>query len=295
MSMPHDVDLILTLAGGLTAATVLGFLTQKLRLSPLVGYLLAGVLVGPYSPGFVADAPTASQCAEIGIILLMFGVGLHFHLKDLLAVRHIAVSGALIQIAAATLAGAAAFCLLGGSLMAGLVFGMSISVASTVVLTRVMGDNGLLHTRAGHVALGWLVVEDLFTILLLVLLPTVLSPDAGPLWSTLGLTVLKLAGLTAFMLLAGQKLIPLLLARESPFARHHTNQGLVLFLAEAIYGIAYSLLSWILLAISWRLAFFLWIWGVGAIVFLVFAIIGILSASRGELKPLPLIGQIRLL
>ena len=211
MSMPHDVDLILTLAGGLTAATVLGFLTQKLRLSPLVGYLLAGVLVGPYSPGFVADAPTASQCAEIGIILLMFGVGLHFHLKDLLAVRHIAVSGALIQIAAATLAGAAVFCLLGGSLMAGLVFGMSISVASTVVLTRVMGDNGLLHTRAGHVALGWLVVEDLFTILLLVLLPTVLSPDAGPLWSTLGLTVLKLAGLTAFMLLAGQKLIPLLL------------------------------------------------------------------------------------
>lgn len=211
MSMPHDINLILTLAGGLTAATVLGFVTQKLRLSPLVGYLLAGVLVGPYSPGFVADAATASQCAEMGIILLMFGVGLHFHLKDLLAVRHIAVSGAVLQIGVATLAGAGGFLLWGGALLPGLVFGMSVSVASTVVLTRVMGDKGLLHTRTGHVALGWLVVEDLFTILLLVLLPSLLAPQAGSLWGVLGLTVLKLAGLTAFMLVAGQKLIPLLL------------------------------------------------------------------------------------
>lgn len=211
MSMPHDINLILTLAGGLTAATVLGFVTQKLRLSPLVGYLLAGVLVGPYSPGFVADAATASQCAEMGIILLMFGVGLHFHLKDLLAVRHIAVSGAVLQIGVATLAGAVVFSLWGGALLPGLVFGMSISVASTVVLTRVMGDTGLLHSRTGHIALGWLVVEDLFTILLLVLLPSLLAPQGGSLWGVLGVTLLKLAGLTAFMLVAGQKLIPLLL------------------------------------------------------------------------------------
>ncbi len=179
MSGSHEVTLILTLAGGLTAALVLGFITQKMRLSPLVGYLLAGVLVGPHSPGFVADAATAAQCAEIGVILLMFGVGLNFHLKDLLAVRHIAVAGAVAQIGLTTVASMGILSLFGFSPLAGAVFGMSISVASTVVLTRVLSDNHTLHTRTGHVALGWLVVEDLFTILLLVLLPAVLMPDGG--------------------------------------------------------------------------------------------------------------------
>ena len=159
--MPHETVLILTLAGGLSAALVLGIITQKLRLSPLVGYLLAGVLVGPYSPGFVADAATAAQFAELGIILLMFGVGLHFHLQDLLAVGAIAVSGAIIQISAATLASMIILHFFGFSLLAGAVFGMAISVASTVVLTRVLADNHVLHTHTGHVALGWLVVEDM--------------------------------------------------------------------------------------------------------------------------------------
>lgn len=210
MSAPHEVTLILTLAGGLSAALVMGFITQKLRLSPLVGYLLAGMLVGPHSPGFVADAATARQCAEIGVILLMFGVGLHFHLKDLLAVRTIAVSGAVGQIAVTTLASMGILSLFGYSPLAGAVFGMSVSVASTVVLTRVLSDNHALHTRTGHVALGWLVVEDLFTILLLVLLPAVLSPGGG-FWTALGLTLLKLAALSVFTLVAGQKLIPIFL------------------------------------------------------------------------------------
>ena len=211
MSMPHDISLILTLTGGLGAALVLGFVTQKLRLSPLVGYLLAGILVGPHSPGFVADAGLASQLAEIGIILLMFGVGLHFHLKDLLAVRGIALGGAAVQITLTTLSCMFLLQFWGFSLWAGAVFGMSVSVASTVVLTRVLADNHVLHTPTGHVALGWLVVEDLFTILLLVLLPVVLGAGKGNIWWILGKTLLKLGALTVFTLVAGQRLIPALL------------------------------------------------------------------------------------
>ena len=211
--MLHNVDLILTLAGGLTAALALGFVTQKLRMSPLVGYLLAGIIVGPYSPGFVADADTASQCAEIGIILLMFGVGLHFHLKDLLAVQRIVLPGAAVQIAAATLLGMVVSHGFGWSWTAGAVFGMAISVASTVVLTRVLSDNKTLHTTTGPVALGWLVVEDLFTILLLVLLPAAVGGGhAESVWRILGVTTLKLAALVVFTLVVGQRIIPKLLA-----------------------------------------------------------------------------------
>ena len=237
--MPHNVDLIFTLAGGLSAALVLGFITQKLRLSPLVGYLLAGVLVGPYSPGFVADSETAAQCAEIGVILLMFGVGLHFHLKDLLAVQKVALPGAAVQIAAATGLGALVTHFFGWSWSGGAVFGMAISVASTVVLTRVMADNKALHTPSGHVALGWLVVEDLFTILALVLLPAVLASaggeDGGSVWSALGLTVAKLAALVVFTLVVGQKLIPLLLAYV---ARTGTRDLFTLAVLALALGIA---------------------------------------------------------
>ena len=194
--MPHDLDIILTLTGGLTAALVLGFITQKVRLSPLVGYLVAGICVGPHVPGFVADPSTASQYAEIGIILLMFGVGLHFHLKDLLAVQRVALPGAAVQIATSVLLGAAVTHLFGWDWKAGALFGMAISVASTVVLTRVLTDNRALHTPTGHVALGWLVVEDLFTILALVLLPPLLDTghaDGGTsVWAALGVTLLKL-------------------------------------------------------------------------------------------------------
>jgi CPA2 family monovalent cation:H+ antiporter-2 len=218
--VPHELDLIFTLTGGLTAALVLGFLTQKLRLSPIVGYLLAGILVGPFTPGYVADQAIATQCAEIGVILLMFGVGLHFHLKDLLAVRSIALPGALIQITAATALGAGVTHFFDWTWTAGLLFGMAISVASTVVLTRVLADNRALHTPTGHIAIGWLIVEDLFTILVLVLLPAFFGagPDAqhgtsGGLgfFTTAALALLKLLLLVGFALLAGQKLIPLLL------------------------------------------------------------------------------------
>ena len=212
--MLHNVDLILTLAGGLSAALVLGFITQKLRMSPIVGYLLAGIIVGHYSHGFVADADTASQCAEIGIILLMFGVGLHFHLKDLLAVQRIVLPGAAAQIGAATLLGMVVSHGFGWSWAAGAVFGMAISVASTVVLTRVLSDNKALHTTTGHVALGWLVVEDLFTILLLVLLPAIVggNEQSESVWHVLAVTPLKLGALVVFALVVGQRIIPKLLA-----------------------------------------------------------------------------------
>ena len=239
--MPHNINLILTLAGGLSAALILGFITQKIRLSPLVGYLLAGIIVGPYSPGFVADADTATQCAEIGVILLMFGVGLQFHLKDLLAVQKIALPGAIIQIAAATGLGMLATHFFGWSWPSGAVFGMAVSVASTVVLTRVLSDNRALHTPSGHVALGWLVVEDLFTILVLVLLPALAASgenaSAGSLmiWMALGKTVLKLAALVAFTLIVGQKLIPLLL---SYVARTGTRDLFTLAVLVLALGIA---------------------------------------------------------
>lgn len=209
--MPHNIDLILTLTGGLTAALAFGFITQKLGLSPIVGYLLAGVCVGPFTPGFVADNDIATQCAEIGVILLMFGVGLHFHLKDLMAVRKIAIPGAIVQIAVATGLGAVVTKFFGWSWTAGLVFGMAVSVASTVVLTRVLADNRALHTPSGHIAIGWLIVEDLFTILVLVLLPALFAAEgasSGGVWVTLGIAILKLAALVLFTLVAGQKIIP---------------------------------------------------------------------------------------
>lgn len=214
--MPHNIDLILTLTGGLTAALVLGFITNKLRLSSIVGYLLAGILVGPFTPGFEADQDIAKQCAEIGVILLMFGVGLHFHLKDLLAVRRIAVPGALVQITVATVLGAVVARMFGWSWTGGIVYGMAISVASTVVLTRVLADNRALHTPSGHIAIGWLIVEDLFTILVLVLLPAIYgtqsaSETGGSAWMTLGLALLKLGALVVFTLVVGQRVIPWLL------------------------------------------------------------------------------------
>jgi CPA2 family monovalent cation:H+ antiporter-2 len=180
----HSYELILTLTGGLGAALVLGFVTQRLGLSPIVGYLLAGTLVGPYTPGFVADASLAEQLAEIGVILLMFGVGLQFHIEELLAVRHVAIPGAIAQSAVATVLGAVLARWLGWDWSAGLIFGMALAVGSTVVLVRVLTDNNDLHTQAGHIAVGWLVVEDLFTVVALVLLPPLFGPATTerPLW-----------------------------------------------------------------------------------------------------------------
>jgi CPA2 family monovalent cation:H+ antiporter-2 len=206
----HAYDLILTLTGGLGSALVLGYLTQRLGLSPIVGYLLAGTLVGPHTPGFVVDAGLAEQLAEIGVILLMFGVGLQFHVEELLAVRHVAVPGAVAQSGVATVLGALLVSAAGWDWSAALIFGMALAVASTVVLVRVLSDNNDLHTQAGHIAVGWLVVEDLFTVVALVLLPALFGPATtdGPLWASLGLTAAKVTALVAFTALVGTRLIP---------------------------------------------------------------------------------------
>ena len=221
--MPHETALIATIAAGLGLAFVLGLLATRLRLPPILGYLLAGVAVGPFTPGFVADAGLASQLAELGVILLMFGVGLHFSIADLLAVRRIAIPGAIGQIAVATGLGAIVSHLWGWSWGTGLVFGLALSVASTVVLLRALEDRGILGSVDGRIAVGWLIVEDLVTVLALVLLPA-LAPalGAGPagagggapgLLTTLLVTLLKVAGFVALMLVVGRRAIPWLLGR----------------------------------------------------------------------------------
>jgi monovalent cation:H+ antiporter-2, CPA2 family len=212
----HDIELILTLAGGLASALVCGYITHRVGLSPLVGYLVAGVLVGPYTPGFVADAAMASQLAEVGVILLMFGVGLQFHLEELLAVRRVAIPGAVAQSLAATALGAAIVHSLGWGWPAAIVFGLALSVASTVVLVRVLSDSRSLHTPAGHIAVGWLVVEDLFTVVVLVLMPVLATTfDPARVAVDLGLTALKVSGLVAFAAIVGKRVIPVVLARIS--------------------------------------------------------------------------------
>jgi monovalent cation:H+ antiporter-2, CPA2 family len=210
----HDTGLVVTLAGGFGAALVFGYITQRLGLSPIVGYLLAGVVVGPNTPGFIADPEIAEQLSEIGVILLMFGVGLQFHVEELLAVRRVAIPGAIAQSVVATALGAVAAHFLGWTWSAAIVFGLTLSVASTVVLIRVLSDNRELHTPAGHIAVGWLVVEDVFTVIVLVLLPALSSGTTGAaLAGTLAFTLLKVAGLIAFAAIVGRRVIPLILDR----------------------------------------------------------------------------------
>ena len=212
----HNLDLITTLTGGLMATLILGYVTQRLGLSPIVGYLLAGIVVGPVTPGFVANREIAEQLAELGIVLLMFGVGLQFHIHELLAVRRIAVPGAVVQSLVATALGATAIAWVGWGWTAGVVYGLAISVASTVVLVRVLSDSDDLHTSTGHIAVGWLVMEDLFTVLILVLLPLVFESGAStPGGVALGLLlpILKIGALVALMFLVGDRVIPWLLAR----------------------------------------------------------------------------------
>ena len=244
--MPHDVSLIATLAVGFALALVMGLLATRVRLPPLVGYLLAGVLIGPATPGFVGDLALSQQLAEIGVILLMFGVGLHFSLDDLLAVRKIALPGAVAQITAATLLGLGVSQLWGWTVGQGIVFGLALSVASTVVLLRALEDRGLLDTLNGSIAVGWLVVEDLATVLVLVLLPAL----AGPLGGTAGaaassqslglavaLTVGRVALFVALMLLVGRRVFPWLLWQV---AGTGSRELFTLAVIAAGIGIAYG-------------------------------------------------------
>ena len=234
----HSFDLILTLTGGLAAALVFGYLTQRVGLSPIVGYLLAGVAVGPNTPGFVANTHLAEQLAEVGVILLMFGVGLQFHVEELLAVRRVAVPGAVAQSVVATLLGAMLVQAFGWSTPSGIVFGIALSVASTVVLIRVLADNNELHTRTGHIAVGWLVVEDLFTVIALVVLPLLFAREGASrgLGIALLLTGVKVAALVAFTALVGTRVIPRMLDHVAYFFVRPKKNALevCVFLARAL-------------------------------------------------------------
>ena len=217
----HDVPLIATIAVSLAFAFVGGLLAVRLRLPPLIGYLLAGIVVGPFTPGFVADAHLAPQLAEIGVILLMFGVGTHFSIRDLVAVRRVALPGAFTQIIVATALGTVLASLWGWSLGAGIIFGLSLSVASTVVLLRALDDRHMMKSSDGRIAIGWLVVEDLLMVLTLVLLPALAgvmgghSPNDtahGSFWPALGMTIGKVVVFIAMMLFAGVRFFPWLLS-----------------------------------------------------------------------------------
>ncbi|HEX6737546.1 MAG TPA: cation:proton antiporter [Vicinamibacteria bacterium] len=241
--MPHETPLITTMAAAFACAWVLGVIAQRIGLSPIVGYLLAGVAIGPYTPGFVGDAALAGQLAEIGVILLMFGVGLHFHLKDLLEVKGIAVPGALGQSACATLLGVGIAAVAGWPPAHGLVLGIALAVASTVVLMRVLESRQLLDNVAGHVAVGWLIVEDILTVIVLVAIPALGAGrgSAGPgLLAALGLALAKLAALVALVFLAGSRLIPWLLEQAARLRSRELFTLTVLALSLAVAaGAAY--------------------------------------------------------
>ena len=242
--MPHSTPLITTIVGGLALAYILGMIAQRLKISPLVGYLAAGVLAGPFTPGFVADTSLAPELAEIGVILLMFGVGLHFSLKDLMAVKAIAIPGAIAQIAVATLLGWGLSAFFGWGLFSGIVFGLCLSTASTVVLLRALEERGLIDSQRGQIAIGWLIVEDLAMVLALVLLPAAANmlessdqTSISQLMINLGITIGKVVAFILIMMIVGRKLIPWILAKTAATGSRELFTLCVLALA---LGIAYA-------------------------------------------------------
>ncbi|WP_407354146.1 YbaL family putative K(+) efflux transporter [Luteimonas sp. R10] len=253
--MPHDISLISMLCVGFVLAFVLGLVAQRLRLSPLVGYLVAGIVAGPYTPGFVADQELAPQLAEIGVILLMFGVGLHFSLRDLMSVKAIALPGAIAQITVATLLGLGLGEYLGWSHGASLMFGLALSVASTVVLLRALEDRRLIESERGRIAVGWLIVEDLAMVLALVLIPALSGALGGQdadggrgLSGTLLVTLLKVGAFVALMLLVGRRVIPWILERVAGTgSRELFTLGVlaiamgVAFGAAELFGVSFAL------------------------------------------------------
>jgi len=250
----HDEALIETLAIGLGFAFVGGFLAFRLGLPPLIGYLVAGVAVGPFTPGLIVDATIAPQLAEIGVILLMFGVGLHFSIRDLMRVRRIAVPGAIAQIALATAMGVGLAAFWGWSLGAGIVLGLALSVASTVVLLKALEARGTLQSEDGQIAVGWLIVEDLVMVLALVLLPALAGPlrgealDLNALLRSLGLTLAMIALFVVLMLVVGKRVFPWLLARveKSGSAELFTLAAVTLslgvaFISAELFGVSFAL------------------------------------------------------
>ncbi len=245
--MPHETDLINIIAVGLLLAFIFGALANRLRLSPLVGYLVAGIVAGPFTPGFVGDQDLAAQLAEIGVMLLMFGVGLHFSIKDLMAVKWIAIPGALVQTTVATLLGWGLASWMGWSTVHGLVFGFSLATASTVVLLRAMEDRRLLDTNRGRIAVGWLIVEDLLCVVALVLMPVlgeITNPVAGGEIHTFGsivvsmlLTVLQVTAFVAVMLVVGRRVIPWVLERT---AGTGSRELFTLSVLSIALGVAYG-------------------------------------------------------
>lgn len=252
--MHHATPLITTIVGSLVLAFLLGMLANKLRISPLVGYLLAGVLSGPFTPGFVADTKLAPELAELGVILLMFGVGLHFSMKDLLAVKNIAIPGAIAQILVATLLGMGLSAALGWPLITGIVFGLALSTASTVVLLRALEERQLIDSQRGKIAIGWLIVEDLLMVLTLVLLPvaaTLLQQDNfsfNLLLKDVGLTFGKVVAFIALMMLVGRRLVPWILSRSAASGSRELFTLAVLAIALGIafgavelFGVSFAL------------------------------------------------------
>ena len=254
----HHTPLLTTLAVGFVLAFVLGALANRLRISPLVGYLLAGVLAGPFTPGYVADQALSTEIAELGVILLMFGVGLHFSLKDLLSVKAIAIPGAVVQIGVATLLGLGLAWMMGWNFGGGLVFGLALSVASTVVLLRALEQRQLIDTKRGRIAIGWLIVEDLAMVLTLVLLPALAGSLGGtsdgneggvllPILLTLG----KVAAFVAVMILGGRRIVPWALERV---AKTGSRELFTLAVLAIALGIAYG--SAVVFGVSFALGAF---------------------------------------
>lgn len=248
----HDLPLLLNIAVALTVAFGGGLLARRIGLPTIVGYLLAGVAIGPFTPGFVGDIETIRQLAELGVIFLMFGVGLHFSIRDLWKARAIAVPGALGQMTIATLLGLGLTSLWGWSLPSGLVLGLAISVASTVVLLRGLMDNGLLETQAGRVAIGWLVLEDLATVVILVALPVLAPATDGAIWETIGLTFLKAGVFVGLMLFIGARIVPWLLNRII-----HTRSRELFILAVLVAALGTAVGSAELFGVSLALGAFL--------------------------------------
>ena len=244
--MDHNISLITTLAAGFGIALVLGLIAERLKLPALVGYLVTGILIGPATPGFVADVGIAAQLSEIGVMLLMFGVGLHFSIRDLLAVKRIAVPGAVVQMSIATVLGMAVSWWWGWEWGHGLLFGLSLSCASTVVLLKALESHGVLDSMNGRIAVGWLVVEDLATVLVLVMLPPlagILGGNAGagagdgPIWMTIAKTLLEVGAFIALMLIVGRKVIPWLLWQV---AGTGSRELFTLAVVSAAIGIAFG-------------------------------------------------------